>query len=280
MHALTYKSVDTSAPAYGLNVTRAEIPLFAAARIDVQERSVRDGAIVQAATLSAMRIPVEATIGRDDDDRNAFDAQLRAVAKLFDPRLGAGWLQVRGRATLDDAPRQYWAIVEGEPLISRYSDHFAEVRLSFLVPDGKATSLVADTQQDTIDADPKTFFVPTSAAEVVGGNSTAYPVWIFENTDATALSSLELENITTGKKMSWGTVSPGNLNQNDLLRIDTLLERVEKSVDAGANWTNELHHLTLGSPLPLLADGVRNEFEITGVVAGTLDVSYNREYLS
>lgn len=280
MHALTYKGVDTSIAAYDLNVTRAEIDHIAPARLDVLERSVRDGAIVQAATLGPLRCQCEAVVGREDADPDLLDEQLLRIAKLLDPRAGAGWLHVRDRENRTASPRRYWAILDGPLSSPQYSDHVAVLRFTFLIPDGKATSLVPDTESYAIDADPKTFHVPNSSLEIVGGNSGAFPVWIFENTDAATLNSFTLENKTTGKLFRWGTVSAGNLATNDLLRIDTKLERVEKSVDAGANWTNELYHVGLGDPLPLLVDGVRNEFEMAGVVAGTLGVSYDREYLS
>lgn len=289
MRALHYKGVDTSGESYGLAVRRLEVPRLSAPRLDVLERSVRDGAIVQAATLSSKRIEIEAVVGVDDADEESLDGQLRAIEKLFDPRLGPGWLYVRDLQKRTAAPRQYWAILDSPISEPRYTGNFAELTFSFLVPDGKSQSLQPDVESYALTAPTSQFFLPDDAGAVVGGNSSARPVWIVTNTDAAPMTEFTLRNVTFGALQSigqtepvftWGTVVAGNLAQGDMLRIDTLLERVEKSTDSGASWTNELSKVGLGDPLPILVDGLRNEFEVGGFVTATLDVSYDREYLS
>jgi hypothetical protein len=99
--------------------------------------------------------------------------------------------------------------------------------------------------------------VPVAAQGVVPGTDFCKPVWTI--TAGEALTYIALTNSTLTETLRW----TGNLAEDDLLRIDSDRQTIEKSVDSGATWTSAIAGMTVGDPFPRLKSGVANSVSLT-----------------
>ncbi len=199
--------------------------------------------------------------------------QMDALRALLDPRAGERLLVLdfEGATALSGAARGYYALLDG-PIHPSYYPRGCTFQLYFLVPTGKALAVTATTRT-AVDAT-ATLYEPATAGQVAAGSTSAHPVWTLKNTGAAA-SGVTMTNVTTGQVCRW----TGALATGAWLRLDADRVLVERSTDSGTNWSVVTSGLTAADrPLALRA-GARNEITVTGLAAGTVDISYRAEYL-
>ncbi len=102
------------------------------------------------------------------------------------------------------------------------------------------------------------------------------PVIIVKNTNAAAVSSVKVENVTTGETIEVTQA----LAQNHLLKIDTRRQHLELSTDAGTTWSSAMADISeTNYSFPTLTSGVRNEITVTGVATGTFQCTHRDVFI-
>lgn len=252
---------------YGLTVTRGPFPITTQPRVDVMNIAQVHGGINQGGKRIQMLRGVNYVIHANNHE------QLREFAdnlawKLDPDRTGD--VEIR----FDTHPGRHW--------IGRLD--------SPIIPDGQgATSLqgsmvfsltpyaLDDTeivQTVTIDESPELFNVP--ATGTVLGNIFAVPVWKIENTDAATFAEITLTNSTTSQSAR----STKEVQQNEFIRFDSDRQILEFSVD-DSTYTSAMDSFGaggVGKTFLTLAPRVANACTLTGLLAGTLTITYRPRY--
>lgn len=266
VHSFTLGGTDMSS--YGLTViTPSTYPLYPDARMDVDQYGGADGAALSTAYRKPLYLHLECVVkGKDNTTLRSY---MDSIKSVLDIENGEQLL------ILDDEDRAWYAKLHNpiQPQVRR--GHYV-IQLAFIIPSGYAVEKTETTgTQQTIDADPKTLYVPAAAGSTVGGTADCPPTITLINTDATTLSDITITNETTSQEMNW----TGALVQNAQLKITSETGAVERSTDGGTTWSEVGSSLRGGDPFIELAGGSRNEFTIEGFVGGTFDITYRGRYL-
>lgn len=147
--------------------------------------------------------------------------------------------------------------------------------LEFIAPDPRAFTVSETTQSVSLSGNTN-FNVPASG--VVQGNVEPDVTWIVKPTGSGATSPLVLTNTTRDEAITWGNTL--TTAQWLRFRAHATLEKVDRSSDSGASYTEQMGSLMAGSRFPKLDPNAQNACSITGVAStGTLDISYRARYL-
>lgn len=278
MGAFEFGGVD--AGDYGLTVVgRSTPPGMADPQMHTFDLLGRDGVLIDCSRRKPMYITAECMITAAT--RLLAEGYLDGLYAALDPLEGEQLLvfdddHVDGR---DD--RGYMAILQAPSRPYWKAGGLAySIQLAWLVPGGVRIGVEDVEQECTIESSPDTWDVPADIGEVaqtVGGQLEAYPVYVITNTSAVTATGVKLTNVTTGDELTW----TGSLAQDEQLKIDARreIQTVYHSDDEGATWTVSMQGVTLGDPFPWLRAGVQNQLRVTGVTAGTLDITYRERFL-
>jgi len=258
---------------YGIMVIKGPTTGMAEPRLDFQDYSARDGGVAEAITLKP--IYVSRTVDLYGDDKTDVWEKFDTVQKLLDPREGNKELIFDEMTNIDTARNRGYLARLNEPISKVHWKAPLVVRfnLSWIVPSGCARALADTSETPTIDASPKTFYVPDSAAEVVGGNRVLRPVWRFRNTTSGNVTAVTLTNTTRTETCRW----TGILIDDDYIKFDSNREHIESSADL-VTWVSRISGITAGDPFPLLTNGVRNECVITGMTTADASIVFRGEF--
>lgn len=271
-NSFTYNGEDFGDTDHGVTVIDFQDPLLADPRLDTQPRGGANGVSSRCVTLGPLYLNWVCML--EGSSRSNMMTKLDTVISELDPRNGALLLLPDHYNSIDaEVNRGCYARLNGPIIVQPKGDMAVVFNLTWEVPAGRWISATASGQSATaIDANPKTIYEPSGAADVVRGTGYARPTYTLVNTHAATLSTLTLTNVTTSEAMTW----TGSLAQNNQLRIDTAEDRlhVEKSTDGGTTWSNAMSGVAVTQEFPRLAPGVRNQFTVAGFVTGTLTISY------
>ena len=272
-YSFEYGGVHMGPPDHGLFLVRAPMSAMPDVHTDLQEYGARDGAATQGTTFDPRRwTDVVHLRGNNYPD---VWRMLDNVKFALDPRKGNQVLRYDYDLRLLEAQHRQWlAKLNGPIIVNPRGPDWMQLNLNWLASDPIAKALSATVELPTIDASPKTFHIPTSAAEVVGGTDTVKPTFKILNTVGIAVTTVVLANVTTGESLTW----TGNLANGAYLRINSETEHIEKSND-DITYSNALLGLQDGDPFPQLAPRVRNEFTLTGFSSATLTVTYTEGFI-
>ena len=213
----------------------------------------------------------------EGDSRADVMTKMDNVKLVLDPRLGAKVLKYDGLSDLTAATsRQIVARING-PILPNWKGNTIQFNINWMAPSAHEQALSSSSETPTIDADPKTFHVPDSAAEVIGGSTEIRPVYLLENTSGGNVTAITLTSVTRTQVLRW----TGILSDTHFIRIDANRQHIERS-SSGAfagEETSAMSGLTAGDPFPLLTSRVRNEFTLAGFSAANLTVTFTEEFL-
>jgi len=258
--SLTYNGTYLGGSDYGVIVTRAARLGMSDVQLDLQYYGGIDGAASQGATL----IPKFWTDVCMIQGVSPADLQTKIDNVLFvlDSRLGEKLLKYDRETSLgasDVLDRQYYARING-PIILNYIGHVTvKFNINWTVPSGHAIGLAQVSEAPVIASDPDTFYLPVSAAQVVGGNNITDPVYTFQNNTGGNVTTVSLVNVTLSQTCRW----TGVLVNTHYLRFDSARQIVERSTD-GVTYTTAMSGLTAGDPFPMLSSRVRSEYTLSG----------------
>jgi len=141
--------------------------------------------------------------------------------------------------------------------------------MRFICPDPVAYSTTENTVTQNVDANPKTLYIPTDAASVVGGSAFLLPAFVLTAGETLNAVTLLLKNETTIEEIS---ISSLTMVDTDILTIDSSLWTV--TLEAAAHMSN------VTGKFPRLEPNLRNQFTVTAFgTLGTLSVIYREAYL-
>ena len=187
--------------------------------------------------------------------RTSFDTAMKALNSFR--KKPNGDFEQKNLYFYDD--RCYRCFVESADPDEKAASRIADVKLKFNVPEPFLWAINKTRVNQALSG--TTSFTVTS-----GGTAVSRPIITITN-DSSNVSSIIIDNLTTGQKMSYvGTVITGN----DLM-IDSELLTVEN------NGTGDLANVS--NEIGIVLWPGDNEFKITGIVAGDIDVDwYDRWY--
>jgi len=140
---------------------------------------------------------------------------------------------------------------------------------TFICPDPVAHSTTENDVTQNVDADPKTLYIPESAAAVVGGSAFLLPTFVLTAGETLSSVTLLLKNETTIEEISISSLS---LVATDIVTIDSSLWTVTRETVA--------HMANVTGKFPRLEPNLRNKFTVTAFgTLGTLEVIYREAYL-
>jgi phage-related protein len=257
---------DLSANQYGLKVEQGEMPWAADPQLNLVDLPGRDGGHVYGSHYGTRRITIPVRVEGDD------------AADLRDKMDSIMWLlrSSRGNAywKLDSLPDRLAYGRLGAGVVFRPSGpRLARGVLQVVCPSAFLLSTTETVQTVSVAASPKSFNV--QAADAVEGTAPAAPVWVVKNTSGGTSSALTLENVTTAEKVSTST----GIANGAWLRFDADRMTIEKSVDSGANWTSFMAFRGTYKNIPLLVPGQVNSCVLTGLTAGSIEITYRARYL-
>ena len=260
-----FDGVDLSGADYGVTVTAASVPRAAPRDIAHQDIPYYPGGISRVVGPQQRQISVTAVqVGDTPADFRAKHDRLI-------------WLLSQAETKpliidLDDRwPDRYWPVLltSAPPPDAVRQHRVARFTLGFAVPGAYGYSTTLTERTVALAAS------PTSFTQTVGGSAQASPVYEVENNAAETVTSVKIDNTTTGKAITWG----GQLEQGNIIRIDTDAMLAEFSSDGGTTWSASMANLSTGHEWPRFAARVDNTIEVTGVADGELRLSYRDTYL-
>lgn len=264
--SMHFDGVDLSGSDYNVIVTRVDLTLRAAPRVDSQGLPHRHGGVTHGSLTDLRTIGVTAALWGDTGAE--FEARVDALNALlavdsdrsirFDKRFpGRYWMgRPRGRVNA-----QYRAGL------------FSEFTLEFICSDPRAFDVDERTAPDfAIESDPEVLTV--EEYDPVGGSTPTDPVWQLQNDDIyDSASPVVVDNQTTEQRLQWGgTLAPG-----DMLELDTARMLARVSGDDGATWSISMSAVI--GEFPQLRHGVQNTVQLEGIADGTLSLVYRARYL-
>ena len=203
--------------------------------------------------------------GSSNDD---LDDKLDALRLLVNPRLGDRSIRFDHQND-----RYYLGRIKGDIEFEYIGPNHATATLQFVCADPLAYANSETTQSVTIDETPEGAAVP--ATGVVAGTEYAKPVWTIRNTSGSSVSSITVNNATTGEAAACTYTIPNN----HYVRFDTARERLQYSAD-NSTYTDIMSYLSNTYKLfPRLAPGVANTITIGGLTGGTLTITYRARFL-
>jgi len=141
--------------------------------------------------------------------------------------------------------------------------------MRFVCPDPLSYSTTENTVTQDVDANPKTLYIPSSAAEVVGGSGFVLPTFVLTAGETLSGVTLLLKNETTLEELSISSLTMAN---TEVLTIDSSLWTV--TLEAVAHMSN------VTGKFPRLEPQLRNQFTVTAFgTLGTMSVIYRDAYL-
>lgn len=266
--SMHYNAVDLSGSSYGLTVLEESFPLMAQPQVDVQGIAQWFGGMSRAPGFGPLTIPVKCVVtGSSASD---LLSKLDALRYLLNPRNGEKTLRFDWLST------RYWKAVLANPgALSAVGVTWKQFDLVFVAADCRAYSTTDRSSPDfTVVATPHSMTVE-SGPTAVAGTAPCDPVWVIKNTSGGTVTTLTLNNSTTGESVTW----TGSLANGNWLKVDIARGVVEKSTDSGANWTNAMGGVTGSFVLPTLSGGVANTVVLTGFSAATVVLTYTARYL-
>jgi len=274
--SMTYNDTYLGGEGYNLLVMESGRFGLSGARVDYQEYGARDGGVTQGATINQHTYIDKCHIyGESKADVYAC---LDNVKYVLDPRNGAKTLKYDMDINMDSSTdRQYTAVLLSMSAPVWINPSSVAIDLQWMVPSGHAESTTSQSETPTIDADPKTFYIPTDADEAVGGSTFVRPVFTIENTSGGSVTTFTLQNVTRTESLQWS----GVLADTHYIRIDSARQHIERSTTGafGGEETSAISGLTAGNPFPNLSPRVRNEFSLSGFSSAGLTVTYTEEFL-
>lgn len=275
----TFGGVDLGA--LGLRVLPGSDAAMAGVKVDVQDRSARDGGVATGYAFGVKEWSVECVVV--GTTRDVLRTRMDAVMRALDPR-GGEKLFYMNSETLHGTALQRGRLcrvsggVSGQ--LQGLSCYFT---LNFVSSSAFDVSIAETTQVLTINADPKTLKVPADVSDgetpphmvavMAPGNTVAVPVWTL--TAGAGVTTFGLANTTTGETFVWqGAMSAGHR-----LRVDSERMHCELSVDGGTTWSNVMSGVNAASVWPTIDGGVQNTVVVTGVSSGSVSVVYRGRFL-
>jgi len=264
--SLYFNGTDLSGASYGVTVLRHAVSFTAAPRVERYMIGNRQGGFSQGGFLGARKISCECIVTASSNDD--LDDKLDAIKLLMDPR--AGDKSIRFDHMND---RYYLGRLDGDIDFEYIGPNSALLELQFLCANPVAFASSETTQSITIDASPDTNAVPASGS--VAGTDYSYPVWKFQNSSGGALSSITLNNSTTGEVIKVDYALPNG----HYLRIDSSRQRVESSTD-NTTWTSRMSSINTNyTRFPRIKAAVSNSIVVTGANGCALTVTYRARFL-
>jgi len=267
-NAFTLGGTDMST--LGVVVVRGAMEFLPSMELDIAGIEQLDGGIAGKPFLVPREIEIPVEI--EAATRAALGTRLDSIRGVI--------LGNRQKQTLqfDDEVHndRYWEVLPGAAPIrlTPLGPLAVEGILSFVAPDPIAFDTSEETPSYTINADPKTFNIPTSGS--VGGNHDTFPVYVF-TINSGAPTQIKIDNTTAGTSLTWAkAIAAGNK-----VRIKTAPNAmtVELSTDGGTTWSVEMTSLQAASSFPFLKAGVVNAMNVEGLMDATLDLTYRQRWL-
>jgi phage-related protein len=241
---------------------------MAAPRVDLQAVPFRPGGVAQDTNLDSLRINLDCIV------------EAVSAAKLK-TQMGALKTKLFSRTDqslrLDFQSDRYWLArltskIEG-PILGVTNIEFP---LTFIAADPIAYSTVeTDTEDEAITSSPDTIAVGSAGTSL--DETFSEPVWYVRNTTGGGVSSITVNNTTTGESLTWANF----INSGFWLKIDsstmTCYRGQSSTSDATASTYVEAMANVSGI-FPRLDTLVENSITVTGLSAGTLRAIYRVRY--
>ena len=268
-NAFTFDSVDVGDGIGGTyNLLVEDSPLDLGAEADLDIRSVP---AVQVVIQGTTHKPTVNVLNCVVEGSTAADLRLKITAlnRLTNARLGDKQLDI------DAEPDRYF--------VGRFTQKIAppplgqltlQFKMKFVSERAYNVTLTNDTEAIATDPDTVTIDDP-------GGSDDSGMVWYLRNSTGGAVTSITLNNTTTGETLTW----TGSLGDDRWLAICSeenaspafVRKHIYRSTAGGADptvlsYTSVISGRANGSTFPKLKSGETNSVTVTGISTGTLQV--------
>lgn len=259
-----------SGAAYKILLVRHPVPYLPESRIDYQEVPHRQGGVAQDTLQRELIIELDCYV------EAASEALLKTQMGAIKAKLVSG---VDKSLRLDVQSDRFWNARLSSGIQARMLGMSnVAFPLSFIAADPNAFSTAeTDAGNQAISSSPDTLTV--GSAGTSGDETLASPVWYLRNGTGGAVSTITLNNTTTGEVLTWAN----NLNAGFWIKIDVAKWQVSRSTGAGADPTalsfTDPVMTNVSGIFPRIDTLVQNSVTVTGLSTGTLRAIYRVRYL-
>lgn len=247
-----------------LGVTVAFIDLQPTAPFRVFEMPVpyRHGSVIERGFRESRTIETDVIVHKQT--KSAFESELDAVNRKLDVSQPS---ELRFDGFLED---RYWKALPLNWIQAERRKMGGVYRLSFIAGDPFAYSVDESTVDEGISGSPAVIEVE------VGGSAPSQPIIILKNlSESATTSAISVSNLTGEGSLGWS----GELEQDDMLRIDSERMFVHKSTNDGVTWVPVMVDLFTTHTFPSLLPGMQNDIQVLGISNGSVSIVYRDRYL-